>query len=128
MFQIRYLIRFRLLRVMTRYRLNIFWKKKMVILMGKSGQFRVYPLGLEKSKGSFYVLEKDTTVYLSFDTTLGNATIYARADELNVIEDEIIHLKNYRYNCNEQLASKLKALLAEKTIREFQKKKFDGGQ
>ncbi len=106
--------------------LKYFLEKEDGYFDGEIRTIPVYPLGLEKSKGSFYVLEKDTTVYLSFDTTLGNATIYARADELNVIEDEIIHLKNYRYNCNEQLASKLKALLAEKTIREFQKKKFDG--
>ncbi len=106
--------------------LKYFLEKEDGYFDGEIRTIPVYPLGLEKTKGSFYVLDKDTSVNLSFDTALGNATVYARADELNVIEDEIIHLKQYRYNCNEQLASKLKALLAEKTIYEFQKKKFEG--
>lgn len=106
--------------------LKYFLEKEDGYFDGEIRTIPVYPLGLEKTKGSFYVLDKDTSLHLSFDTTLGNATIYARADELDVIEDEIIHLKQYRYNCNEQLASKLKGLLAEKTIREFQKKKFGG--
>ena len=106
--------------------LKYFLEKEDGYFDGEIRTIPVYPIGLEKNKGSFYVLDKDTTVYLSFDTTLGDATIYARADELDVIKDEIIHLRQYRYNCNEQLASKLKGLLAEKTIREFQKKEFDG--
>ncbi len=104
--------------------IKYFLEKEDGYFDGEIRKIPVYPLGLEKTKGSFYVLDKDTSLHLPFDTTLGNATVYARADELDVVEDEIVHLNQYRYNCNEQLASKLKTLLAEKTICEFQKKKF----
>ncbi|MEL7588277.1 MAG: carboxypeptidase-like regulatory domain-containing protein [Prolixibacteraceae bacterium] len=84
----------------------------------------VYPQGLEEAKGDFYVLDHDTTVQLSFDPKMGEATLYARADVLDLIRDEIGHVLNYRYLCNEQLASKLKVLLAEQNISAFAKEEF----
>ena len=56
---------------------------------------------------------------ISFDATKGEATIYARADILDVVGDEIASLITYKYWCNEQIASKLKARLAEKRIAAF---------
>jgi hypothetical protein len=38
---------------------------------------------------------------------------------VDVMEDEISRLIRYRYSCNEQIASKLKALLAEQSIARF---------
>lgn len=84
----------------------------------------VFPSGLEKTKGNFYVLDRDTTFKLSFDIALGEANLYARADILEVIEDEISHLINYKYSCNEQIASKLKALLAGKNIALYKGEKY----
>ena len=43
--------------------------------------------------------------------------LYARADVLDILLDEIGHLRGYEYLCNEQTASKLKAYLLEKRIR-----------
>ena len=83
---------------------------------GEERDLPVFPAGLEETRGSFYVLDEDTSLRLSFDTTMGKATVYARADILKVVEDEISHLIRYKYSCNEQLASKLKALIAEKNI------------
>ncbi len=83
---------------------------------GEQRHIPVFPKGIEVSKGAFYTLNNDTTIQLQFDSNLGAVSLYARADVLEVIEDEINQLINYKYLCNEQLASKLKALLAEKNI------------
>jgi len=61
---------------------------------------------------------------LTFDTIFNDVTLYARADILEVIEEEISNLIHYKYTCNEQLASKLKALLSEQMISEYKGDKF----
>jgi TonB-dependent SusC/RagA subfamily outer membrane receptor len=91
---------------------------------GEKRDIPVFPKGLEATKGDFYVLDKDTSIQMQFDSTLGTVSLYARADILDVIEDEISHLIKYKYSCNEQLASKLKALLAEKNIAYYKGQKF----
>jgi TonB-dependent SusC/RagA subfamily outer membrane receptor len=91
---------------------------------GEQRNIPVFPKGLEAIKGDFYVLDKDTTIQLQFDSTLGTVNLYAQADILDVIEDEISHLIKYKYSCNEQIASKLKALLAEKNIAYYKGEKF----
>jgi len=91
---------------------------------GELREIPVFPLGLEETKGNFYVLDHDTTFRLSSDTALGNVNLYARADILDVIGDEISNVIHYEYWCNEQIASKLKALLAEKSIAEYKGEKF----
>jgi TonB-dependent SusC/RagA subfamily outer membrane receptor len=91
---------------------------------GEKRDIPVFPVGLEEAKGNFYVLDKDTTLSLESDTALGEVSLYARADMLDVLEDEISHLIKYKYSCNEQLASKLKALIAEKNISYYRGEKF----
>lgn len=91
---------------------------------GELRHIPVYPLGLEETRGDFHVLDKDTTIELSFDPNLGEAQIYARADILDLIQDEINHVIKYKYLCNEQLASKLKVLLAERSIAVYTQKEF----
>ncbi|MBE0655458.1 MAG: carboxypeptidase-like regulatory domain-containing protein, partial [Bacteroidales bacterium] len=91
---------------------------------GEQRSIPVYPKGLDAIKGNFYVLDKDTSFQMQFDSTLGTVSLYARADILNVIKDEISHLIEYKYTCNEQLASKLKALLADRNIADYKGEKF----
>ena len=67
---------------------------------GEVRDIPVFPLGLEETKGNFYVLDRDTTFRLSFDTTLGEVNVYARATILEVIEDEINHVIAFKYYCN----------------------------
>jgi hypothetical protein len=55
---------------------------------------------------------------------LGEVKLYARADLLDIVEEEIQHVINYEYWCNEKIASKLKALLVEKKIADFKSQKF----
>jgi TonB-dependent SusC/RagA subfamily outer membrane receptor len=91
---------------------------------GELRKLAVFPKGTLESSGIFVSLTKDTTFTITYDHPVPSLTLFAQADLLDVLIDEINILKAYPYECNEQLASKLKALLAEKTIRDFRKEKF----
>lgn len=91
---------------------------------GEVRNIPVYPVGLEESKGNFFNLNKDTTFSISFNPDLGKVHFYARADYLEVVEDEINYLLYYRYGCNEQLASKIKALLSLHQISQYRGENF----
>ncbi|MBI9052718.1 MAG: carboxypeptidase-like regulatory domain-containing protein [Bacteroidales bacterium] len=90
---------------------------------GEEREIPVFKKGLEQTLDNFYVLDSDTTIDLQFNDTLGSINLYARLDEIEIIEEEIKRLFRYKYLCNEQLASKLKAHLAYETILEFKKNK-----
>lgn len=80
----------------------------------------VLPAGTRERIGTFAVLTAaDTTLHLTFDPKLGEATVRLESDPLPLLLDEIRHVQQYAYLCNEQAASKLKALLLEQRIREF---------
>jgi TonB-dependent SusC/RagA subfamily outer membrane receptor len=93
----------------------------------EDGELRKIPIlliGSLETTGFFTSLTRDTTVTFTFDSP-GKVTLYAQADMIDVLRDEINVLKAYPYDCNEQLASKLKALLAEKAICVYKKEKFN---
>lgn len=95
----------------------------------KDGELRKIPVlrkGTFEANGQFFALEGDTTFTLSFSNTKESVKLYAQADLLDVLVDEITYLKRYAYECNEQLTSRLKGLLLEKRISEFRKTKFSG--
>jgi alpha-2-macroglobulin len=94
---------------------------------GEKRYIPVFPAGLEKTEGQFFVLDKDTTFSIRFNQKLGKVRLYAKADVLDIIGEEISRLIYYKYSCNEQLASKLKALLAEQTIAKFRNESFKNG-
>lgn len=86
------------------------------------GELRKIPLfqtGITETKGIFDVLARDTSVTYHFDKTLGQVTLRAEASLFPALLDEMEKLRSYEYLCNEQLASKLKALLMEKTVRKY---------
>ena len=91
---------------------------------GEQKYIPIFPKGLEETSGQFFVLDKDTTFNISFDSISRAVSLYVKADVLDVIEDEISKLIAYKYSCNEQLASKLKALLSEQNIYTFKNKTF----
>jgi uncharacterized protein YfaS (alpha-2-macroglobulin family) len=74
----------------------------------------VYAQGTIETTGTFKVLEKDSS--LTYNTKQSSLNISALATSLEVYEQEIKHLHNYQYYCNEQLASKLKAYLLQQRI------------
>ena len=91
---------------------------------GELREIPVYRQGLYKTEGSFVVLDHPQKVNLDFNPDFGNVNLYARADILEVLEDEINHVIKYKYLCNEQVASKLKMLLLQKKIAAFQQIPF----
>ena len=95
---------------------------------GEKREIPVLAKGTEETIGQFVALDQDTTITFSFDKSLGDITFSIQADLLEVFLDEVNHVKKYKYLCNEQASSKLKALLIEKEIRtnlgqEFQHEK-----
>lgn len=105
--------------------IKYFLEKEDGYFDGEQKYIPIYPIGLEQTAGQFHALEGDTSLVLSFDTLAGDVTIYARADVLDVIEGDLSKLIHYKYSCNEQLASKLKALLSEKMISQYRGNKFN---
>jgi len=105
--------------------------KVKYLLKAKNGYFDgeertipVFPIGMEKAVGNFNVLDSDTSINMLFNKEMGDVNIYAKTDALGVLEDEIGTLIHYMHNCNEQMASKLKAMLFDKQICEFKDKEF----
>ncbi len=109
-------------------RLKYYLKRSDGYLDGEERNITVVPQGMEETKGLFMALNNDTTVTFNFDPKLGEVKFYAQADLLEVLEKEIDHVIGYRYDCNEQLASKLKMLLAKKNISEFKGVKAQNDQ
>lgn len=91
---------------------------------GELRHIPIFPAGTLETKGTFNTLEKDTTISYHFDKNIDKVTIHADASLVNVMLDEIKQIRNYSYLCNEQLSSKLKAMLWEQKIFTFMKKKY----
>lgn len=94
-------------------------------LDGEERKIPVFRKGIELAKGEFFVLERDTTINIIPDPALGGVTVYAQSDQLDVLNDEIEGLNSYHYECNEQLASRLKGLIAQETVCKYKNIKFN---
>lgn len=93
----------------------------------KDGELRkipVYPRGTMETTGIFVPLNNDTTFTLNLRSDSGPVNLSAQADLIDVLLDEVTFLKNYRYECNEQLASRLRALLIGKQVMEHRREPF----
>ncbi|MES2827874.1 MAG: alpha-2-macroglobulin family protein [Bacteroidota bacterium] len=91
------------------------------------GEIRKVPVlaaGIKETIGKFDALLNDTSVVYKFDSALGGVTIHAEKSVFPILMDEIQKISSYEYQCNEQLASKLKALLLEKQISALLGSKF----
>lgn len=91
---------------------------------GEERSIPVFKQGTVETKGFFTILDKDSNFTIQPDVSLGNMTLHAETNVLPVLLDEIESLRQYEYYCNEQLASKLKALLLKKKIYAYLKKEF----
>ncbi|TDW99617.1 alpha-2-macroglobulin family protein [Dinghuibacter silviterrae] len=91
---------------------------------GEERRLPVYPVGVKETGGRVFVLEGDTTVIYPF--TGRPATLYARGNMLDVLQDRLRYLKEYPYFCMEQTSSKLTGLLAERRMDVLLHKRFDG--
>ena len=86
------------------------------------GEKRYLPMvksGVELAIGEFYQLNNDTTFTLENNNREATIHLTATSDQLDLLKSDIASLIDYKHECNEQLASKLKALLAEEIICKF---------
>ena len=91
------------------------------------GELRKIPVvkkGVKETTGFFAVLDRDTSFIIKPDTTQSDLKLYATASALPVLMDEVDKIRDYKYYCNEQLASKLKALLWKRRVLQMQQKEF----
>ncbi|MBD2767433.1 carboxypeptidase-like regulatory domain-containing protein [Hymenobacter sp. BT664] len=94
---------------------------------GEQRSLPVLPAGTRERVGTFATITAaDTTVQLPVNPALGEVTVHLESDALPLLLSEIDHLQRYAYLCNEQAASKLKALLLEQRIRKVQQLPFRG--
>ncbi|MBC7904985.1 MAG: carboxypeptidase-like regulatory domain-containing protein [Gemmatimonadaceae bacterium] len=92
---------------------------------GEERTIPVFRQGVIETRGVFAALNGDTSLTLQLDPKLGPITLYAEGSVLPAMLDETEKLYRYEYLCNEQLASKLKALLYQKKICSYLKKEFE---
>lgn len=91
------------------------------------GEERTLPIiepGMHQTFGDFKVLNDTLTHQLKVDPSLGTTTLYAEASSLDLFLREIDRVEKYPYLCNEQMASKIKALLSKKHMMVMLGKEF----
>ncbi|HTE24196.1 alpha-2-macroglobulin family protein [Flavitalea sp.] len=91
---------------------------------GENRKLEIVKAGVLETSGMFVALDKDTSFLLANNVAAGEVTIHAEAGVLPVLLDEIEQIRSYAYFCNEQMASKLKALLQQKFIYKLLAKEF----
>ena len=93
----------------------------------KDGEQRTIPVfkkGTEEAIGNFWVLQQDTTVSFTANPGSGKLHLYAQNNTIDLMLEELEHLRRYPYYCMEQTASKLTGLALEKRILEQLKQPF----
>ena len=86
---------------------------------GERRTIPVYKQGVSESYGEFAVLSDTVSRRFATDSALGPATVHAEASAMNTFLEEIDRVDRYPYLCNEQMASKIKALLLKRRIYEI---------
>lgn len=81
---------------------------------GEQHEIPVLPKGMLKAEGFFTLLQSGEKWKINTDTFKSDMTIYVESNQMQLIRGQITHIKNYEHLCNEQLASKLLALLIDK--------------
>lgn len=82
---------------------------------GEERKIPVLPKGMLKAEGEFCIINGTEKQVLKLGTG-APATLHAETTPLNVFLEEIARVTDYPYDCNEQMASKVKMLLARKSI------------
>lgn len=116
----------------VQYVMNADISKKQVYTDGEERKIPIFKKGLVQSRGFFAILEGDTTLDLrGFKDSISTQNpikLYVKDNILEAMVDELKHIQNYAYACNEQKASKIRAYMLEKDIKTalnlpFEKKK-----
>src|SRR5690606_40946225 len=91
---------------------------------GELRRIPVYKRGIQETVGEFYALDKDTVLTYKLPFNDKSFKISATSNALEVLMEEADKIRRYEYLCNEQMASKIKALLVLKKIKKFQDEDF----
>lgn len=81
---------------------------------GEERKLNILVNGVKRTSAQLLELDNDTSFILKPDTSLTGRTLFITNDPFDLIKRELEELKAYNYLCNEQTASKIKALLLEK--------------
>lgn len=92
---------------------------------GEQRNVNVFPIGVMQNIGSFHLLNSDTTIVVTPSLMSSKTKLYVSTNNFDMLESSVKNLIKYPYNCNEQMASKIKALVAYKKICEYKKTKFE---
>lgn len=79
---------------------------------GERRAIPIYKAGILETHGEFAVLNDTAALRFTPDPALGTVTIHAEASAMQAFLDEIENIDLYPHLCNEQMASKVKALLS----------------
>ncbi len=93
------------------------------------GERRYIPVirqGVPETHGQFAVLNDTLPHMFATDPALGMVTFHAESSAMNVFLEEIAKVDSYPYMCNEQMASKIKALISQKRICRLTGVDFNG--
>lgn len=91
---------------------------------GEEKKIPVFKTGSEETLGSFWILPHDTSFFFTANSSTGTIEISAQTNTLDLLLDELKHLKQYPYYCMEQTSSKLRGLLMEQKIMQTLGKPF----
>jgi TonB-dependent SusC/RagA subfamily outer membrane receptor len=83
---------------------------------GEERKLPIIEQGLLQTTGEFKIITDTATMFFTPQPELGATTLYAEASSLDIFLREIEKVDQYPYYCNEQMASKVKALLLKKRI------------
>ena len=91
---------------------------------GEERYIPVYRRGTTEAVGHFHVLDTDTIVTLTFEDVNVPITLSLESSSLDVLMKETRRLRDYQHLCDEQTASRLKALLLERKAYQLQGKDY----
>lgn len=81
---------------------------------GEERSIPVYPQGVSETSGVFEVINDNAAHTYAMDADKGVVTVHAEASSLDMFMREIKNVDDYPYMCNEQMASKIIALMLKK--------------
>lgn len=91
------------------------------------GEERSIPIleqGLLQTLGAFKVIDDSLTHRMEVNPALGKVSIYAETTPLESLERELDKVIEYPYSCNEQMGSKIKALLSKRALATARRQPF----
>ncbi|MEM7573378.1 MAG: alpha-2-macroglobulin family protein [Bacteroidota bacterium] len=87
---------------------------------GEQRSIQVFPRGSQVCNGRLdYLRDESLQLGEGFDPQLGDLEVSILHHPTDYLQQDIAYLKDYPYDCNEQLAGKLMGYLAEKLIDRF---------